>query len=158
MNSAEMQRFNIVISDASCVILLEKIGSLDILHRLYSEIFITPQVRHEFGKELPDWVTIKEVKDKALVEIFNETVDVGEASAIALAIETPMSIVMVDDLKGRKLAKKMGLNYMGVLGMLLKAKEHGIVIVIKPYIDRIKETDFHVTQALIDFVLEQAGE
>ena len=98
------------------------------------------------------------VKDIALLHTLNETVDLGEASAITLTIETPGSTILIDDLKGRKLAKRLGLNFMGVLGMLLKAKQHNIIAAVKPFTNAIQQTDFRVTEELINYVLEQAGE
>ncbi|GAA3974041.1 DUF3368 domain-containing protein [Mucilaginibacter dorajii] len=92
------------------------------------------------------------------MEVLKESIDPGEASAIALAIETPNSLVIVDDLKGRKLAKRMSLSIMGTLGMLLKAKQQNVIPLVKPYIDLIQETDFRLSQAIISYVLEQAGE
>src|ERR1700744_2490310 len=123
MNLIKMQQSDIVVSDASCLILLQKIIAFEVLNLLFDHIITTPQVQSEYGDELPDWIIIKEVKDVALMETLNESVDIGEASAIALTIETPRSMILIDDLKGRKLAKKLGLNFMGVLGLLLKAKE-----------------------------------
>jgi predicted nucleic acid-binding protein len=153
-----MQGFDLIISDASCLILLDKINAFDVLRRLSKSVVRTPEVKAEFGNNLPDWIIIKLVRDIPLMEALNETVDRGEASAIALALEIKSAFVLIDDLKGRKLAKRLGLNFMGVLGMLLKAKEHNIIQTVAPYINQIQQTDFRVTQSLIDYVLEQAGE
>jgi predicted nucleic acid-binding protein len=153
-----MQEFEVIISDTSCMILLDKIDAFDVLKQLSNAVVTTPEIETEFGDNLPDWIKIRSVQDISLMEALNQTVDPGEASAIALAIEIPGSFVMIDDLKGRKLAKRLGLNFMGVLGMLLKAKEHNIIQKVTPYINSIQQTDFRVTQSLIDYVFEQAGE
>ena len=50
----------VVISDTSCLIILDKIGELDLLHKLYGKVFTTPQIAEEFGDELPFWVEIKD--------------------------------------------------------------------------------------------------
>lgn len=140
------------------LILLQKINALEILNQLYNQVITTPQVESEYGDNLPHWISVKAVKDTALLQILNETVDLGEASAITLTIETPGSSILIDDLKGRKLAKRLGLNFMGVLGMLLKAKQHNLITAVKPFIYRIRQTDFRVTEELIIYLLEQAGE
>lgn len=153
-----LQEYNIIITDTSCLILLEKINGFDVLRRLFTNITTTPEIKTEFGANLPVWITISPVKDIALMAVLKESIDPDEASAIALAIETPNSLVIVDDLKGRKLAKRMSLSIMGTLGMLLKAKQQNVITLVKPYIDLIQETDFRVSQLIISYVLEQAGE
>lgn len=158
MNLEGTQEYSIVITDTSCFILLDKIKAFDILHRLFQNVTTTPEILEEFGGDLPEWIQIRSVKDNTLMEVLKESVDPGEASAIALAIETPNSLIIVDDLKGRKLAARMDLNFMGTLGMLLKAKEHQIITQIRPYIEKIQMTDFRLSQAVIGYVLELAGE
>lgn len=158
MNSTEFRDYSIIITDTSCFITLEKIGAFEILHQVFAKVVTTPEIRQEFGRALPDWVEIRAVKDIALCDAFKETVDMGEASAIALAMETKNSFLILDDLKGRKLASRMALNFMGTLGLLVKAKEYGIILKVKPYLDKIQLTDFRVSSALIDIVLEKTGE
>jgi predicted nucleic acid-binding protein len=159
MNLKGIQDYSVIITDTSCFILLEKINAFDVLNRLFQNVVTTPEIQHEFGSDLPPWVQIKPVKDIALMKALTIIVDLGEASAIALAMETPQSlIIIIDDLKGRKLAAKMELTFMGTLGMLLKAKEYNIIAHIRPYVDIIQLTNFRYDQPLIDYVLEVAGE
>jgi predicted nucleic acid-binding protein len=150
--------FKIVISDTRCRIILEKLNALSLLHQLYPQVITTPQVQHEFGADLPDWITIQVPQDTALVEAFKESVDPGEASAIALAIEIDNAMLIIDDRKGRILAGRMELPFVGSMGLLLKAKEHGLIPLIRPYIDRTLQTDFRISKILIEYVLQQAGE
>lgn len=158
MNSTESREYNIIITDTSCFIILDKIGALEILHRTFKNIITTPEIQQEFGAELPLWVEIRPVQNTTLKEVFQSTVDRGEASAIVLAMETSNAILMIDDLKGRKLATRMALSFMGTLGLLVKAKEYGVIPAIKPYVEKIQATDFRVSPSLIDLVLERAGE
>jgi predicted nucleic acid-binding protein len=150
--------YSIIITDTSCFILLDKIEAFEVLHKLFQNVTTTPEIQREFGSDLPSWVQIRSVKDIALMEVLKGSVDPGEASAIALAMETPNSLIIVDDLKGRKLATRMELNFMGTLGLLLKAKEHHIISHIRPYIDKIQITDFRISQSIVNYVLESAGE
>ena len=62
----EFQNDNAVITDTSCFILLDKIGAFSILHSLYKNVITTPEILHEFGKPLPDWIEIKSVINKDL--------------------------------------------------------------------------------------------
>jgi hypothetical protein len=55
---------SVVISDTSCFIILSKIDELDLLHKVYENIFTTPEISAEYGESLPEWVKIISVKDK----------------------------------------------------------------------------------------------
>ena len=76
-----------IISDTSCIILLDKIGELEILNKLFGTIVTTQEVAEEFGQQLPFWFEIQKPKDKNYQLVIEASVDKGEASAIALAIE-----------------------------------------------------------------------
>lgn len=57
-----MQR--LIISDTSCLVILSKINKLHILHNLFGNIIITPEVADEFGEHIPDWIEIRSAKDQ----------------------------------------------------------------------------------------------
>lgn len=86
-----------IISDTSCLIVLTNIGELSLLQKTYGHIITTIEVTTEFGQPLPDWVEIKAAADKHLHQVLELQIDKGEASAIALAMETPGCIVILDD-------------------------------------------------------------
>ena len=65
----------IVISDSSCLIILHKIGELDLLHKVYDSVSTTPEVAQEFHEELPDWINIESVKDKKYQEFLATQID-----------------------------------------------------------------------------------
>ena len=77
----------VIISDTSCLILLDKIGEVNLLNKLFGQIIITQDIAREFKKELPDWFTIVEPTNKTYQKILEASLDKGEASAIAFAIE-----------------------------------------------------------------------
>lgn len=111
-----------IISDTSCLILFHKIGELDLLQKVYESIVTTPEVAQEFLEKLPEWIRVESVKDKKYQEFLETQVDWGEASAIALAKETESPLLLLDDLKARKLASKLNLRFTGTLGIIHKAK------------------------------------
>ncbi len=84
--------------------------------------------------------------------------DPGESSAIALCLDISDSIIIIDDLKGRRIADKLNLRYSGTLGLILKARQEGIIESIKPVIEKINNTNFRFSEELIEFLIEQAGE
>ncbi len=90
-----------IISDTSCLILLDNIDELDILKHLFGTIITTSEVAKEFGIPLPYWFEIKQAYNLDNQLIIKETLDEGEASAIALAMEMNDCLLIIDDLKGR---------------------------------------------------------
>ena len=147
-----------IISDTSCLILLDKIGELEILNKLFGIIITTPEVAIEFGQPLPSWVEIQQPSDKNYQSIIEASVDKGEASAIALAIELNDCLLIIDDLKGRKFANQIGLTIIGTIGVIVDAKLAGIINSVKPILTKIKSTNFRITEQLEAIILKRSGE
>jgi len=148
--------YEIVIADTSCFILLDKIGEIDLLKFLFGEVVTTDVIAREFGAPLPRWVIIRSVKNTYVPSTLD--LDPGEASAITLALESGPSLLIIDDGKGRKAAQRLGLNITGSLGIFSKAKSAGIVPSIKPIIEKVQQTNFRYTQAVMQEILSLAGE
>ena len=91
-------------------------------------------------------------------QILEMDLDEGEASAIALSLEMKNPILLIDELKGRKVAEKLNLRYSGTFGLILKAKQIGLINSVRPILEKIKSTNFRFDEKLFEKVLEQAGE
>jgi len=148
----------IIISDTSCLIALERINQLDILRQLFSSIFITKEVKTEFRKSLPDWVIIKKLQNNIKKAELQQIVDEGEASAIALALETKNCFLIIDEKKGRKLAKDLHIKIADTLQILLLAKSKGITSSLAPLLSALEQQNFRFTAGLKEEVLKQANE
>jgi predicted nucleic acid-binding protein len=135
-----------ILSDTSCLILLEKIGELELLHEVFGEILITQEVADEYGLNLPHWISVQNPTNKTYQKILEASVDKGEASAI------------IDDLKGRNLAETLGIKITGTLGVILEAKLSGKIKSVKPLLIKIKQTDFHFPEELEKKILAKANE
>lgn len=142
--------------DAACLIGLERISRLDILPQILEPIFATPTVIAEFGST-PAWVRVETPANRGLVAALNLAVDPGEASAIALAMEKGIRVIL-DDEKGRQTARNLGLQVTGTFGLLLKAKESGVIPSVKPLLDALDAAGFHSSLELRQKVLAMAGE
>nr|WKN39433.1 DUF3368 domain-containing protein [Tunicatimonas sp. TK19036] len=153
-----MPENNVIISDTSCLILLDKIGQLELLKGVYQRIIITPEILNEFGKDLPDWIVVERPKDHSIQQVLEQTLDVGEASAIALAFQFPNATLIIDDLKARKVGKGLKLKFTGTLGVIVKAKEKGVIKSIKPIIKKLTQTDFRISENVIKEILKRSGE
>jgi predicted nucleic acid-binding protein len=148
----------IIISDTSCLLILTKIGELDLLNQLYKTVIITQDILLEYGENLPDWIEVQQVRDNYRQQLLEMQIDKGEASAIALALETTDNIVILDDWKARKVAERLGLSVTGTLGVIIKAKNSGMLSSIKPYLDKIRETNFRISEELEQIALKEANE
>ena len=148
----------IIIADTSCFIVLTKINQLELLHQVYTEIVTTVDILSEFGEPLPNWIKIKNVSDKSKQQLLEMQIDRGESSAIALALETPDCTVILDDYKARKIAERLGINITGTVGVIIKAKLKGIIPSIKPFVEKIKLTDFRLSIDVEIAALKEAQE
>ena len=156
-----------VISDTTAISNLYQIQYLWLLKELYGTILIPNSVYQELKRYLDlrqlfqgnDWIIIKQIKHSDLLERFKEFLDPGEAEAIILAKETNAELIIIDERKGRNVAKEEGLRIIGILGILLSAKEKGLIKNVKSIIDQlVEEAGFYLNSNVYNEVLEMAGE
>ncbi|HKK45769.1 MAG TPA: DUF3368 domain-containing protein [Balneolaceae bacterium] len=146
-----------IVSDTSCLILFYKIGELELLKSVFGNILVTETVSKEFKKELPEWIEIAPLQSN-LHKGLSSVLDPGEATSIALAAEYDNSLLIIDEVKGRKVAREMGVQITGTLGVLITAKEKGYIKAVKPIITKMGKTNFRVSEALLQKVLEKVNE
>jgi predicted nucleic acid-binding protein len=139
----------IIVSDTSCLILLAKINRINLLQKLFGRITITSIIANEFGNELPDFIEIEDPHNTNYQKILESIIDKGEASAISLALEKENCLLIIDDNKGRKEAQRLGLNLTGTIGILIIAKQKGLIHSISEVIDDIQNTNFRLSENLI---------
>ncbi|WP_292796279.1 DUF3368 domain-containing protein [Nostoc sp. NMS7] len=123
----------IIVSDTSPINNLAAINHLHLLQQLYGTVLIPEAVY----RELTDpnfsvagaievqtfiWIQTRPVEDRILVEALSNELDIGEAEAIALALEMKADQVLIDERRGRMIAARLNLAYTGILGILVEAK------------------------------------
>ncbi|NMX21347.1 DUF3368 domain-containing protein [ANME-1 cluster archaeon GoMg4] len=154
-----------IVSNSSPLITLAKIGMLDILRR--HELVIPKAVfdeitksKKEYAKELYEWGKDKVigVENKKAVEYLELMIDRGETETIVLAEEINADAVLIDDLKARRIANLRGLNVIGTIGVLLDAKEEGIIHELKPLLDEQIKKKIRISKELYEHALELANE
>ena len=148
----------VIISNTSCFIVLSNIGELELLQKVYEQVVTTPDIALEYGEPLPSWVEIVTVTDRYTQKLLEIQIDKGESSALALALETPDSTVILDDNKARKIAEQLGINITGTIGILIKAKLKGIIPSIKPLLEKIRSTNFRLSAEIELQALREAKE
>jgi predicted nucleic acid-binding protein len=162
-----------VVSDTSVLINLAAVGLSDLLGQIFGEILIPPAVAAEFdglrqrdpkrfgaAGGLPDYVRVQPASpNRALIISLDRGLDRGEIEALALAIEQQADLILIDERGGVRAATRWGLRTLGVLGVLLVAKERGLIPSIAPLLHRLeREAGFWVGAPLRDRILREAGE
>jgi predicted nucleic acid-binding protein len=159
-----------IVSNASPLINLARIGKLDLFHKLYGELIVPEAVWQEVVVEgaghpgadevkTAPWIKVRAVNNKPLVQVLRQDLDAGEAEAIALALEVGAELLLMDEHLGRETARHLGLRYMGLIGVLIEAKHKGLIHAVKPYLDALRDiAGFRVSDALYRRVLQDEGE
>ncbi len=161
----------IIVSDTSPITSLAAIGQLDLLRELYSKILIPEAVYQELtgtatlvpgSREVKtvEWIEVRQVTNRPLiVTLLEQQLDEGECEAIALAIELNAELLLIDERRGRAEADRLGLRIIGLLGVLVEAKQKGLILAVKPVLDKLIATaQFRVADALYARILNTVGE
>jgi predicted nucleic acid-binding protein len=130
----------IIISDTSPLSSLAIVGCLSILKDIYASVIIPQAVANELanstGEDIRintilslDWIQVKQTTNLELVACLRDeyNLDLGDAEAIALALELKADELLIDERLGRREAVRLGLSITGVLGILLIAKNRGLI-------------------------------
>lgn len=126
------------------------------LPALFDSVMIPPEVGREFGGTFA-WLQIENLTSKLLVAALQMVVDAGEAEAITLASEKNCLLIS-DDKQARAAAKRLGVNVIGTVGVLIRAKQNIIIPEIKPILDALESNNFFISRALREEALKIVGE
>jgi predicted nucleic acid-binding protein len=151
----------IVVSDTSPLNYLVLIDAIDLLPRLFGEVYVppavieelahsrTPDVVKEWIQSSPAWLRIQ---PPAADHRFTDGLGPGETAAIALAIELGASAVLIDEKAGRRIAKAQGLATLGTITVLELGAEQQLID-LNAAIVALSQTTFHITDELLDAAL-----
>lgn len=160
----------IVVSNTSPIINLAAVGQLDLLRQLYEKILIPQAVYGEVtnSDDLQPgatevrtlaWIETRAAQDRTLVAALQGELDKGEAEAIALAKELAADLLLLDERRGRAVASRLALRFVGLLGALIEAKQKGLLAAVKPVLDDlVTKAGFWVSPQLYTRVLQVARE
>lgn len=159
----------ILVLDSSALITLARIGRLHLLRGFADEVVIPHAVYDEVvrrGSGRPgqteiahaSWISHRRIRDRAARGRLETELGHGEAEAIVLAKELAADFVILDDARARQIAESQGLRVTGLLGLLLLAKERGLVEAVKPVLDEMVNAGFYVADAVYQDVIDAAGE
>jgi uncharacterized protein len=161
-----------VVVDSSVLITLAAGEQFHLLRDFYSTIHVPPEVWKEttasfktFGVQesqharAEGWLIVQAPQDLGKVAALPFNLQPGETEALALALELPGSLLLVDDAQGRKAAAALGIAYTGTVGVLLRAKAEGKIPALRPVLGLLAtRTTFWLSPAVEAAALKQAGE
>jgi len=156
------------ISNTSPLLYLYRIGVIDWLPNLFDEVWTPEAVKNELmagrskGYDVPDptdypWLHVVDPKSMPS-EWLALDLGVGEIAPMALALENPDRIVLLDDMLARRTAQVAGLQVWGTLRILLEAKSHGLVDKIEPCVINLSKSGMWVSTEVRQRILRLAGE
>ncbi len=156
------------ISNTSPLQYMHQAGVLRLLPEFYGRVIVPESVLAELseglarGVDLPDvtslpWVEVRGAAEKKPFPLVTN-LGPGEREALALAVETPGSLLIMDDALGRKQARLLGVRVTGTLGVLLRAKREGHVPAVLPIVEKLHSLGFRLSPETRTAVLELADE
>lgn len=157
-----------VISDSTPLIALARIGELDLIRQIFGEVLIPEAVYGEIvearadapgAQEVAEATWLQRVRaDLQVVAPLVLLVDRGEAESIAVAQGHPGSLLLTDDRKARKVAKTLGVEVRGCLGILLLAKRGHLIPAIRPLTARLQGECWRISEKELEEFLRRSGE
>jgi hypothetical protein len=158
-----------IISNATPLIAFAKIGQLSLLQKMVNNLVIPEAVANEISAypqgqpgfidlQQETWIGVQSITSEQQVSLLLPKLDRGEAEVIALALERQAHLVLIDELTARKVAESLNLNVSGSVGILIRAKQIGEIVVVKPLLNAMTQEGIYFSQKFIDAVLRQVGE
>jgi uncharacterized protein len=163
-----VQHQQTIVGDSGPLIAFAIVGQLELLPRLYRRVIVPQTVWDEVtvrGAGLPGasevsritWAEIQHADPQRVLSLAI-LVDRGEAEAIALAMDLPGSTVLLDDALARRVAERFGVERIGTLGVLRRAKKAGLLAAIKPLVEQLQASGIFMRPSLVETVLRDVGE
>jgi uncharacterized protein len=160
----------IVIADTSVILNLCRVQHEHLLQQLFNRVLIPTEVADEFnrltknqkrfsGLTLPAWIEISPAPRTFSPEVIQAQLDIGEAAAITLCLNQKADALLIDEKMGREIAARLGIRIIGIAGILVDAKNDGLIPSVNILLERLeREANFWISRDLRLQVLQLAGE
>ena len=161
----------LIVSNTTPVISLLKLNMLELLEKMYGKVIISEGVYSELiaNTSMTDEIIkvnncnaikIQKVDNELAVMLLRQQLNLGlgESESIVLANSSKANLLIIDEKKGRRIAKELGLPVTGVLGILVEAKNRGFINKIKPLLDKLIANDIRISPKLYHDILALVNE
>jgi len=155
----------IVVADTGVIISLVHIDRLDLIEKVFDNYYIAKAVWIELSNyENPNFdhsqlkgikEKVREIKSKNYLSV---VMDLGESESVILYEELQADYLLIDDSKARLIAESLNINCIGTLGLLLKAKENGLLSELRPIFERLVSDNRFFSRKLLNDILIKNGE
>jgi predicted nucleic acid-binding protein len=157
-----------VICNTSPLQYLHQLGQLELLPRLTRSVIVPEAVVIELaagaarGLDLPDptqieWCIIRKPRSASVLPLVSG-LGAGEIAVLALALETADALAVLDDAQARFRAERLKIPLTVTVGLLLDAKQAGLISVVRPLLDDLQRLQFRLSASIRKMALEIAGE
>ncbi|WP_392435842.1 DUF3368 domain-containing protein [Chlorogloeopsis fritschii PCC 9212] len=158
----------IVINTAPLISIVAALGDLEVLRSLYAQVLVPFEVCQEIiaggtsGFAVPEFEAANWLEKSPtplnISPLLLNSLDLGEATVIQLALNQNIQTVCIDETVGRRIARLSSLSLTGSIGIFLRAKQEGYPIIMQQAIERMKNKGIRLSDTVIHFALQQAGE
>ncbi len=156
----------IVINTGPLLAIIAAIGDLSVLEFLYKRVLVSFEVSEEIEEGGSTGFGVSEFRKSNFLEKYSKalsispflrnTLDLGEASVIQLALDKNISTVCIDEAVGRRIARLNDLKLTGSIGILIHAKEHGFDFSMSEAINRMQVQGIYLSRTVIDIALKNS--
>jgi len=157
----------IVINTGPLLALIAGVGSLSLLNMLYKRVLVPFEVCQEIEAGGVAGFGVGEFRKSHFIEkrsnplnisqFLRNTLDIGEASVIQLALDENIETVCIDEAVGRRIARLNGLKLTGSIGILIRAKQDGFDFSMREAVNRMQSQGIYLSQRVVDFALKQGN-
>jgi predicted nucleic acid-binding protein len=160
----------IVVADTSVILNLCRVRHDFLLQRLFKRVLVPREVAQEFarltkvhkrfsGLILPEWIEVLPAPGSFPDEVVQAELDAGEAAAIALSLEQKADALLIDEALGRRVARKLGIPTIGIIRVLIQARDKNLIPSMTTLLDRLEdEANFWISEDLRLEALKLVGE
>ena len=158
-----------IVCDTSLLLYLGRIKKVTILPALYKEVYVPEKVALELDAgrllradtidpRMLDWVNVVSVSEKEIHTLPPNQLGIGEQSVIAYTKINPEYLAGLDDRLARLFAEQLGIKVIGMIGVLIKAKNKGLLPSLCPLLESVHAHGFRMSKELYQEALSLAGE
>lgn len=158
----------LVVADTSPLLYLHQVRQLDLLRRLFRTVVVPRAVAEELssgaeqGFDVPhlkaaSWLLVRPPPHTGKLPA-GVGLGPGEAEVLAFGLATPEALLLLDDGRAREVAGRRGLSFTGTLGLLVRAKQEGLLLRVAPVLEELQTTTIRLSKDLLRWALEEAGE
>ncbi len=158
----------LIINTGPTIALVAALGDLRVLESLYQRVLVPLEVSNEIrakgsrkfaAAEFDEALWLEKwTSPLSIMPYLSNSLDLGEASVIQLALDENIQTVCIDESAGRRIARLNGLSLTGSIGVLLRAKKEGYSFSMQTAIQRMRNKGIWLSKKVVNFALKEAGE